>query len=152
MFLAIIGKTTSGNTVQILHQNVREAIISDCPALSLVNCATVNNGEFGFCNCNTCSENEGDCDSNDECLDDLFCGSNNCPASLSFDSEVDCCNSKQTELMSPNYPYLYPSNAQETWLITASTGSTITLQFHFFKVGSYPTPSANNEPQLSKKD
>ena len=25
------------------------------------------------------------------CQDDLFCGSNNCPVSLGFDSEVDCC-------------------------------------------------------------
>ena len=60
-------------------------------ALSLVNLVTVSNGEIGFCNCNTCSENEGDCDSHDECQDGLFCGSNNCPASLGFDSEVDCC-------------------------------------------------------------
>ena len=35
--------------------------------LSLVNCATASNGEIGFCNCNTCSENEGDCDAHDEC-------------------------------------------------------------------------------------
>ena len=34
---------------------------------------------------------EGNCDAHDECQDGLFCGSNNCPASLGFDSEVDCC-------------------------------------------------------------
>ena len=60
-------------------------------AISLVNCATASNGDDEFCYCNTCSENEGDCDSHDECQDGLSCGSNNCPASLSFDSEVDCC-------------------------------------------------------------
>ena len=60
-------------------------------ALSLVNCNTASNGEIGFCNCNTCFENEGDCDSHDECQDGIFCGSNNCPASLGFDSEFDCC-------------------------------------------------------------
>ena len=27
----------------------------------------------------------------DECQDGLACGSNNCPALLCFDSEVDCC-------------------------------------------------------------
>ena len=59
--------------------------------LSLVNCATVSNAEVGFCNCNTCSENEGDCDAHDECQDGLFCGSNNCPVSLGYGSEVDCC-------------------------------------------------------------
>ena len=26
-----------------------------------------------------------------ECQDGLACGSNNCPASLGFDSEFDCC-------------------------------------------------------------
>ena len=61
-----------------------------CNTLSLVNCATVSNGEIGFCNCNTCSENEGNCDSNDECQYGLVCESN-CPVSLGFDSEVDCC-------------------------------------------------------------
>ena len=59
--------------------------------LSLVNCATASHGDDEFCYCNTCSENEGDCDSHDECQDGLVCGSNNCPASLGFDSEVDCC-------------------------------------------------------------
>ena len=57
----------------------------------LVNCTTLSNGDEEFCNCNTCSENEGDCDSYFECQGDLTCGSSNCPASLGFDSEVDCC-------------------------------------------------------------
>ena len=97
-----------------------------------VNCATVNNGEIGFCSCDTCSENEGDCDSHDECQDGLFCGSNNCSASLGFDSEVDCCSS--TQIMSPYYPNSYPNNAEETWLITGPAESIINLQFHSFHV------------------
>ena len=36
--------------------------------------------------------------------------------------------------MSPNYPNSYPINAEETWLITAPTGSIITLQIHSFHV------------------
>ena len=51
----------------------------------------MSNGEFGFCYCNSCYENEGDCDAHDECQDGLLCGSNNCPASLGYGSEVDCC-------------------------------------------------------------
>ena len=100
---------------------------------SLVNCGTASNGDDQFCYCTTCSENEGDCDYPDECDNGLFCGSNNCPASLGFDSEVDCCY-RPTELMSPNYPNPYPKNAEETWLLTASTGLIITLQFHSFYV------------------
>ena len=59
--------------------------------LILVNCTNVVNGEMGFCHCHSCSENEGDCDSNEECQDGLACGSNNCPATLGFDSEMGCC-------------------------------------------------------------
>ena len=61
------------------------------PKFCSLNCTTVSNGEIVFCYCNTCSENEGDCDAHDECQDGLVCGSNNCPTSNGFDSEVDCC-------------------------------------------------------------
>ena len=64
---------------------------SNFNTLSLVNCATASNGNPEFCYCNTCSENEGDCDSHDECQDCLTCGSNNCPSSLGLDAEADCC-------------------------------------------------------------
>ena len=91
-------------------------------------------GQIHFCKSdNPCGENEGDCDSDDECQDGLKCGSNNCPSSLGFDSEIDCCY-KPTELMSPNYPYNYPSYTSETWLLTASFGSIIILQFNSFHV------------------
>ena len=86
-------------------------------------------------NCTTiipCGEDEGDCDSNSECQSNHFCGSNNCLTSLGFFHEIDCCSS--TEIMSPNYPNSYPNIAEETWLITATTGSIITLQFHSFHV------------------
>ena len=63
----------------------------NCNSLCLVNCATTSNGDDEFCYCNTCSENEGDCDAHDECQDCLVCGSNNCPVSLGFESEADCC-------------------------------------------------------------
>ena len=79
-----------------------------------------------------CGENEGDCDYNSECQSNHFCGSNNCPTSLGFDSAVDCCSS--TQIMSPNYPNLYPNNAYETWQLTHPTASFITLQFHSFNV------------------
>ena len=53
----------------------------------------LNVGNEDFCTTVTpCGEDEGDCDSYDECQDGLACGSNNCPASLGFDSEVDCCH------------------------------------------------------------
>ena len=51
----------------------------------------VMNGDIGFCSCQSCSENEGDCDIHYHCQDDLKCGSNNCPASFGFDYNTDCC-------------------------------------------------------------
>ena len=57
-----------------------------------MDCATVSNGEIGYCTCNTCTENEGDCDFHEDCQGGHVCGFNSCPASLGFDSEVDCCS------------------------------------------------------------
>ena len=56
-----------------------------------VNCMTTKNGDLGFCSCQSCSENEGDCDFHSHCQGDLKCGSNNCPDSYGFDSNTDCC-------------------------------------------------------------
>ena len=48
--------------------------------------------EDDFCTSeSTCGADIGDCDTHDECQDGLFCGSNNCPDSLGFHSEFDCC-------------------------------------------------------------
>ena len=40
-----------------------------------------------------CSQWEGDCDNDDDCKDDLVCGSNNCPRKTGFewDQYDDCC-------------------------------------------------------------
>ena len=59
--------------------------------LSLGNCTTAINGDYDFCYCNKCSENEGHCDSHGDCQVGLACGSSNCTASLGFDSDIDCC-------------------------------------------------------------
>lgn len=49
-------------------------------------------GEDDFCTIDVpCEVAEGDCDSNDECKNHLFCGSNNCVDSLGFLSSIDCC-------------------------------------------------------------
>ena len=48
--------------------------------------------EDDFCTlANPCALNEGDCDLHDECQSGLECGSNNCPDSLGFEEEEDCC-------------------------------------------------------------
>ena len=48
--------------------------------------------EDDFCTFNNpCGTNQGDCDTHNECQDGFFCGSNNCPDSLGFHSEFDCC-------------------------------------------------------------
>ena len=53
-----------------------------------IKCANEND----FCiSQNPCGTDQGDCDTHDECQYGLFCGSNNCPDSLGFHSEFDCC-------------------------------------------------------------
>ena len=48
--------------------------------------------EDDFCTSeNPCVTDQGDCDTHDECQEGLSCGSNNCPDSLGFHSEFDCC-------------------------------------------------------------
>ena len=81
-----------------------------CKTLHIVNCATVSNGEIGFCNCNTCYENQGDCNSDYECQDSLICGSNNCPASLDFDPGVDCCYQKSPGTYSTTFSKILKTN------------------------------------------
>ena len=38
-----------------------------------------------------CSENEGDCDNDYDCLGHLICLQNNCPSLPSFEPTDDCC-------------------------------------------------------------
>ena len=48
--------------------------------------------EDDFCTSeNPCGSDQGDCDTHIDCLEHLFCGSNNCPVSLGFNSQFDCC-------------------------------------------------------------
>ena len=58
-------------------------------------CYMSTTGDENFCIIEQpCKEGEGDCDANEECRNDLVCGSNNCPNSLGTSSETDCCESK----------------------------------------------------------
>ena len=95
----------------------------------------MSKNDIGF---NTCFPygvvDEGPCIYDDQCKDNLFCGYKNCPAS--FDDNDNCCTKKEL-LKSPNFPLPYTSYTEKTWLLTAPTGSIITLQFHSFHAVSY---------------
>ena len=56
-------------------------------------CYDLTVGDEHYCTTdNPCGENEGDCDSNNECQTNLICDTaNNCSASLGFAHNVDCC-------------------------------------------------------------
>ena len=100
-------------------------------------CYTPVVGDEDFCAAGIpCKVDEGDCDSNEEC--ELLCGSNNCPDTLGFALEVDCCFALTSNtIISPNYPDPYPNSAVETWILNSNNGSKINLQFHSFQVGTY---------------
>ena len=58
-------------------------------------CQKTNIGDEDFCSITyPCGVGEGDCDGNDECINDLVCGLDNCPNSLGASYEIDCCESK----------------------------------------------------------
>ena len=51
--------------------------------------------EDDFCTSeNRCGSDQGDCDTHNECQTGLSCGSNNCPESVLFNSDMDCCYSR----------------------------------------------------------
>ena len=55
-----------------------------------------------FCKPNKpCGENEGDCDSDNECKAGLLCGKNNCPKNLGYEIWVDCCYSPSNHHYQP---------------------------------------------------
>ena len=58
-------------------------------------CYNATIGDEHFCTTlNPCGENEGDCDSNDECQTNHFCYPGvSCQAYLGFASDVNCCSS-----------------------------------------------------------
>ena len=61
-------------------------------------CHHALNGNENFCTSDDpCNIDEGDCDTNEDCQSELFCGTSNCPGSLGFSPSVDCCESKGTK-------------------------------------------------------
>ena len=110
---------------------------------------------------NPCSENQGHCQSDDECKGYLRCGQNNCPAELGYHITDRCCYDYCSQwldiengvLTSPWYPNQYPRSFRCRTLITVGITvagpRTITLEFLQFKVSKlvyviYLT--VNNQP------
>ena len=97
----------------------------------IADCNSVSKNDIGFRTCFPYGINEGPCVFDHQCMDNLFCGYKNCPPS--FDENHNCCT-KNELLKSPNYPMNYPPYVEKNWLITASFGSIINLQFQSFQV------------------
>ena len=91
----------------------------------------MSKNDTGFSACFPYAADEGPCLFDDNCRDNLFCGYKNCPASFG-NYDANCCGKNQFK--SPNYPNNYIKFEEQTWLITASVGSIIILQFHSFNV------------------
>ena len=65
-----------------------------CYSAIAISTTTKGIGHDSFCTANNlCDENEGDCDYDYECKNDLVCGTNNCPDSPEFGGGDDCCYS-----------------------------------------------------------
>ena len=101
------------------------------PLCISVDCNSISENDIGFRACFLYGVDEGPCTNDDQCKDNLSCGYKNCPAL--YDDNDNCCT-KFELLKSQNFPENYPIDIQETWSITAPTGSIINLQFHHFQV------------------
>ena len=97
---------------------------------------------------NPCSDNQGHCQSDDECKGVLKCGYSNCPAGHEYHQQSRCCydycskwlDMENGTLMSPWFPNYYPREIGCQTLITVGMTiagpRTITLEFLHFKVSS----------------
>ena len=64
---------------------------------------------------NPCHGNQGHCFYDGQCIGDLRCGQNNCPAEIGYESDTNCCydycsqwlNMTAGTLTSPSYPNRY---------------------------------------------
>ena len=98
-----------------------------------------------------CKDEEGHCQSDDECQDYLKCGHNNCPSELGYHPKTRCCydycsqwlDTENGVLTSPWYPKFYPREFRCRTLITVGMTvagpRTITLEFLHFKVSEAAT-------------
>ena len=91
----------------------------------------MSKNEIGYSACYSFEIDDGPCNFDEQCKETLICGYKNCPPS--FDENHNCCT-KNELLKSPNYPMNYPPYVEKNWLITASFGSIINLQFQSFQV------------------
>ena len=66
-----------------------------CDITTYLDTGTVDSS-WGCCTSdNPCNAGEGDCDSDSECIDGLYCGKDNCPSG--FPSGLDCCTPNNGE-------------------------------------------------------
>ena len=66
--------------------------------------------EDDFCtSANPCGLNQGDCDLHVECQSGLECGSSNCPDSLGFEEDEDCCVAVSGNSRKTNFEVARPS-------------------------------------------
>ena len=110
-----------------------EILIQDGPRDKAVNACSV---------ASPCHVNQGHCFYDGQCVGNLRCGKNNCPAGLGYNTDTNCCydycsqwlNMTAKSLTSPNYPHKYENVLSCSWMITSTPGSIMRIEFEDFKV------------------
>ena len=94
------------------HNNCPASLVGYDPGVDC--CYKPSKGDLGFCTKSyPCNENEGDCDKDEDCESGLFCGIDNCPESLGYNSEVDCCSTTQwREGLKNSNTSIYPESTR----------------------------------------
>ena len=95
---------------------------------------------------NPCKANEGHCYHDQQCQKGLLCGIRNCPLTLGYANDTNCCyevcndwlDMENGILISKNYRSKYPAHAKCSWKISApQQNQTVKIQFLEFKVSSF---------------
>ena len=105
---------------------------------------------------NPCHGNQGHCFYDGQCIGDLRCGQNNCPAEIGYESDTNCCydycsqwlNMTAGTLTSPSYPNRYENMIACSWMIASSARRILKIEFEVFKVKVYQTNSSQEVTYL----
>ena len=89
-------------------------------------CNGIGNNVYTCCSSsNQCDVNQGDCDSDNDCRDDLVCGNNNCESP--FPLSTDCCEEPR------NFSNILICNNRMPFFIITPFGILLAHNSHFYQ-------------------
>ena len=142
----IVAVASSGNYMSVTFSS-EDYVGTGFYAKIYQNPAEDRDPQATFCTVtNPCKANEGHCYHDQQCQKGLLCGIRNCPLTLGYANDTNCCyevcndwlDMENGILISKNYRSKYPAHAKCSWTISApQQNQTVKIQFLDFKVSSF---------------